>query len=56
MQAARKDVEFGYALDLSRCIGCRRCEFACGEQNELPHGALGDYDDQSVFEAVRSRV
>ena len=28
-------VEFGYALDLSRCIGCRRCVYACVEENNL---------------------
>jgi Fe-S-cluster-containing dehydrogenase component len=27
------DVLFGYALDLSRCIGCRRCVYACVEEN-----------------------
>ncbi len=26
-------VEFGYGLDLSRCIGCRRCEWACAREN-----------------------
>ncbi|HWR50836.1 MAG TPA: 4Fe-4S dicluster domain-containing protein [Bryobacteraceae bacterium] len=26
-------VEFAYALDLSRCIGCRRCVKACSEEN-----------------------
>jgi len=26
-------VEFGYALDLSRCVGCRRCVHACVEEN-----------------------
>ncbi len=26
-------VEFGYALDLSRCIGCRRCVRGCVEEN-----------------------
>ena len=24
---------FGYGLDLSRCIGCRRCEYACVDEN-----------------------
>ena len=28
-------VEFGYALDVSRCIGCRRCVYACAEENNL---------------------
>jgi len=27
------DVLFGYALDLSRCVGCRRCVYACVEEN-----------------------
>ena len=27
------DVVFGYALDISRCIGCRRCVYACTEEN-----------------------
>lgn len=26
-------VQFGYGLDLSRCIGCRRCVYACVEEN-----------------------
>jgi len=24
---------FGYALDISRCIGCRKCVYACVEEN-----------------------
>lgn len=32
---AMEGVSFGYALDLSRCIGCRRCVYACvGENNQ----------------------
>lgn len=30
---AMKDVLFGYGLDLSRCIGCRRCAYACVKEN-----------------------
>ena len=26
-------VLFGYGLDISRCIGCRRCVYACVEEN-----------------------
>ena len=26
-------VVFGYGLDLSRCIGCRRCVYACVDEN-----------------------
>ena len=27
------DVLFGYGLDIGRCIGCRRCVYACVEEN-----------------------
>jgi Fe-S-cluster-containing dehydrogenase component len=30
---ALEGVVFGYALDLSRCIGCRRCVYACVQEN-----------------------
>jgi molybdopterin-containing oxidoreductase family iron-sulfur binding subunit len=29
----REGVLFGYGLDLSRCIGCRRCVYACVKEN-----------------------
>jgi len=32
---AIKGVIFGYALDLSKCIGCRRCVYACVSENNL---------------------
>ncbi len=30
---AQPGVLFGYALDLSRCVGCRRCVYACVKEN-----------------------
>jgi len=30
---ATPNVTFAYGLDLSRCIGCRRCVYACVEEN-----------------------
>jgi Fe-S-cluster-containing dehydrogenase component len=30
---AEAGVQFAYALDISRCIGCRRCVYACVEEN-----------------------
>lgn len=32
---AQEGVLFGYGLDLSRCIGCRRCVYACAKENNL---------------------
>jgi Fe-S-cluster-containing dehydrogenase component len=32
-EPAQPGVDFGYGLDLSRCIGCRRCVYACVEEN-----------------------
>ncbi|MBI4849890.1 MAG: 4Fe-4S dicluster domain-containing protein [Nitrospirae bacterium] len=29
------NVLFGYALDLSRCVGCRRCVYGCVNENNL---------------------
>ncbi|MDZ4164556.1 MAG: 4Fe-4S dicluster domain-containing protein [Smithellaceae bacterium] len=34
------NVEFAYALNLSKCIGCRRCVYSCAKENNLsrkPH-------------------
>jgi len=44
---------FGVLTDTTLCIGCRRCEWACAEQNDLPHGSLESYGDTSVFETTR---
>lgn len=47
------DERMGVLVDLTECVGCRRCEFACAEANDNPHDDLEDYDDQSVFAETR---
>lgn len=47
------EARMGVLVDLTLCIGCRRCEWACKEANGLPHGPLHECDDQSVFETRR---
>lgn len=44
---------FGVLVDMTVCVGCRRCEWACNEANNNPHGPLSECDDQSVFEQAR---
>lgn len=36
---AQPNVLFGYALNIKKCIGCRRCVKACVEENNQPRGA-----------------
>ena len=44
---------FGVLSDLTYCIGCRRCEWACNEANDLPNEALDSFSDTTVFENIR---
>ena len=44
----------GVLVDLTRCVGCRRCEWACAGANGNPHGPIEECDDQAVFGARRS--
>jgi formate dehydrogenase iron-sulfur subunit len=44
---------YGVLVDTTVCIGCRRCEWACKEQNRLPNQPLQAYEDKSVFEKKR---
>ncbi|MBK8164972.1 MAG: 4Fe-4S dicluster domain-containing protein [bacterium] len=43
----------GVLTDLTLCIGCRRCEWACAQQNQLPYGPLESCDDQSLLANAR---
>lgn len=43
---------FGMLSDMTRCIGCRRCEAACNKANNLPPPKTS-FEDTSVFEEKR---
>ncbi len=43
---------YGCLVDLTRCIGCRKCEQACNEVNSLP-APTNKFDDLTVLDAKR---
>lgn len=43
----------GMLTDINRCMGCRRCEAACVEANNLPIPDIS-FEDKSVFEKKRT--
>jgi len=43
---------YGVLVDTSLCIGCRACEAACNQANQLPTPPQS-FEDQKVFETVR---
>ena len=43
---------FGMLTDITRCIGCRRCEEACNKANDLPPPEKR-FDDMTVFDEKR---
>ena len=46
-------IEFnGMLIDTTKCIGCRACEEACNEANQLPKPKVS-FSDESVFEETR---
>ncbi len=44
--------QYGLLHDTTLCVGCRSCEKACAEVNELAAPSV-PYDDKSVFEKIR---
>ena len=44
---------FGVLVDLTTCVGCRLCEYACKKANGIDAGEVASYDDQSVFKEKR---
>ncbi len=43
----------GMLTDLSLCVGCRKCEWACNKANGLPNQPIQSFEDTSVFETIR---
>jgi formate dehydrogenase iron-sulfur subunit len=43
---------YGCLVDLSRCIGCRKCELACNKVNDLPEPEK-PFDDVTVMDQER---
>ena len=56
IQAARKPKTpadpYGCLMDLTACVGCRKCEQACNQVHGLPAPQVS-YDDPRVFERKR---
>ncbi|OGF56245.1 MAG: hypothetical protein A2Z21_02930 [Candidatus Fraserbacteria bacterium RBG_16_55_9] len=47
-----REDRLGMLVDLTRCIGCRRCEAACNQTSSLPAPEI-PFGDKSVFEEKR---
>ncbi|MCD6248984.1 MAG: 4Fe-4S dicluster domain-containing protein [candidate division Zixibacteria bacterium] len=47
------DNAFGVLVDTTVCVGCRNCELACNQQNELPEQPEEHFSDKSVFNSMR---
>jgi Fe-S-cluster-containing dehydrogenase component len=43
----------GVLVDTTLCIGCRKCEYACKINHDLPSDPIDTYDDRSVFNEQR---
>lgn len=43
----------GVLVDVTHCIGCRSCEWACQTAHDLPADKIHDYHDREVFKEFR---
>ena len=43
----------GVLVDTAVCIGCRKCEWACDQQNKLTNRTQAEFEDKSVFQQHR---
>lgn len=44
---------YGVLVDTTVCIGCRKCEAACNQANNLPHQDKSAFEAKSVFNTHR---
>ena len=44
---------YSVLFDATLCIGCRKCEWACNDQNDLPNKPFVSFDDKTVFNEER---
>ncbi|MGB9821966.1 MULTISPECIES: 4Fe-4S dicluster domain-containing protein [Thermodesulfovibrio] len=49
---------YAVLVDLTKCIGCRRCEWACNEWNKNPNKPIKEFEESkdkkpSVFDKIR---
>ena len=47
------DDRMGVLVDITVCIGCRSCEWACKKAHDLPTEKFDSYKDRSVYENKR---
>lgn len=48
---AENSSSYGSLVDITRCVGCRKCEMACNAANKLP--LKQGFNDMSVFDKER---
>jgi Fe-S-cluster-containing dehydrogenase component len=43
----------GMLVDTTECIGCRKCEFACDQVNELTGKPLSEFENMQIYDRSR---
>lgn len=52
-QEAASSQPFAMLVDTTQCIGCRKCEWACAQSNQLTDKPADAYEDTTVFDSPR---
>lgn len=47
------DEQVGVLVDTTKCIGCRKCEYACARANRSGGADVQEFNDMSVFDTPR---